>query len=267
MKLSDTQLLILSSASQRTDHAALLPANLKGSAAKKVVDRLLNEKLLQELRAKDDMPIWRRGDDQRPYSLRITKARLRAIEVQGVAEAPDNNAAADPNDVAAPDVSTQAKSGERPGSAKRSGAKKTAAVSARGDTRSAPDNRCLPASSMFRHRLAGTLQAADFSPSSGSIFERKSQNSIVFLGGDRRGTDARPEHRRGDCQCLKAGSWRRHRAGHVERRRIASRSDRRPVALAAEKPRRGQTDHASTSLRRFHRHTGLWFSLASQIFL
>ncbi len=38
MKLSDTQLLILSSASQRTDHAAVLPANLKGSAAKKVVD-------------------------------------------------------------------------------------------------------------------------------------------------------------------------------------------------------------------------------------
>ena len=49
MKLSDTQLLILSSASQRTDHAALLPTNLKGSAAKRVVDRLLKEKLLQKL--------------------------------------------------------------------------------------------------------------------------------------------------------------------------------------------------------------------------
>ena len=68
MKLSDTQRLILSSASKRTDHAALLPANLKGSAAKKVVERLLNEKLLQELRTKDDMPVWRRGDDNRPYS-------------------------------------------------------------------------------------------------------------------------------------------------------------------------------------------------------
>src|ERR1700674_5069739 len=105
MKLSDTQLLILSSASQRTDHAALLPANLKGRSATKVVDRLLNEKLLQELRAKDDMPVWRRGDDNRPYSLRITKTGLRAIEVQDVAEAPDNNAAAHPNEVAAADVS------------------------------------------------------------------------------------------------------------------------------------------------------------------
>src|ERR1700694_435269 len=108
MKLSDTQLLILSSASQRTDHAAVLPANLKGSAAKKVIDRLLNEKLLQELRAKNDLPVWRRGDDNRPYSLRITKAGLRAIEVEEVAEAPDNNAAADRNEVAAADVSRQA---------------------------------------------------------------------------------------------------------------------------------------------------------------
>src|SRR3984893_13798096 len=106
MKVSDTQLLILSSAPQRTDYAALLPANLKGSAAKKVVERLLNEKLLHELSAKDDMPVWRRGDDNRPYSLRITKAGLRAIEVQEVAEAPDKNAAADPDEIAAADVPT-----------------------------------------------------------------------------------------------------------------------------------------------------------------
>src|SRR5436305_13109399 len=102
MKLSDTQLLILSSASQRTDHSAVLPANLKGGAAKKVVDRLLNEKLLQELRAKDDMPVWRRGDDNRSYSLRITKAGLRAMEVEEeVAEEPDNSAAVAPSEIAA----------------------------------------------------------------------------------------------------------------------------------------------------------------------
>jgi hypothetical protein len=131
MKLSDTQLMILSSASQRTDHAAVLPANLKGSAASKVVSKLLNEKLLQELRAKDDMPVWRRGDDSRPYSLRITKAGLKAIEAEDVAEASDNIAAADPAEVAVPDMSAQAKSSERPSRAKRSGAKKTAAVSAK----------------------------------------------------------------------------------------------------------------------------------------
>jgi hypothetical protein len=131
MKLSDTQLMILSSASQRTDHAAVLPANLKGSAANKVVNKLLNEKLLQELRAKDDMPVWRRGDDNRPYSLRITKTGLKAIEAEDVAEASDNIAAADPDEVAVPDMSTQAKSSERANRAKRTGAKKTAAVSPR----------------------------------------------------------------------------------------------------------------------------------------
>jgi len=145
MKLSDTQRLILSSASQRTDHAAVLPANLKGSAAKKVISKLLNEKLLQELRAKDDMPIWRRGDDNRPYSLRITKAGLKAIEVEDVAEASDNIAAADPAEVAVPDMSTQAKSSERPSRAKRSGAKKTAAVSPRAvkasSDRTKPDSK------------------------------------------------------------------------------------------------------------------------------
>jgi hypothetical protein len=138
MKLSDTQLLILSSASQRADRAALLPPNLKGGAAKKVVDQLLKENLLQELHAKDDMPVWRRGDDNRPYSLQITKAGLRAIEVDEVAEAPDNNAAADPNDVAAAAVSRQAKSSERRSLAKRSGTKKTAAVSARA-SKASPD--------------------------------------------------------------------------------------------------------------------------------
>ena len=138
MKLSDTQLLILSSASQRTDHAAVLPANLKGSAAKKVVDRLLKEKLLQELHAKDDMPVWRRGDDNRLYSLRITNAGLRAIEVDEVAEAPGNNAATDSNEVAAAAVSRQAKSSERRSRAKRSGTKKTAAVSARA-SKASPD--------------------------------------------------------------------------------------------------------------------------------
>jgi Protein of unknown function (DUF3489) len=163
MQLSDTQLLILSSASQRSDHAAVLPANLKGSAAKKVIDRLLDEKLLQELRAKDDMPVWRRGDDNRPYSLQITKAGLRAIEVEDVAEAPDNNAATDSNEVAATAVSRQAKSSERPGRAKRSGARKTAAVSAKAtkasSDRAKPDSKQDKIVTLLQRPKGATLEA------------------------------------------------------------------------------------------------------------
>src|SRR5712672_2437689 len=110
MKLSNTQLMILSSASQRTDHAAVLPANLKGSAANKVVNKLLNQKLLQELRAKDDMPIWRRGNDSRPYTLRITKAGLKAIEVEDVADALDNRATAASDEVATANTPAETKS-------------------------------------------------------------------------------------------------------------------------------------------------------------
>src|SRR3981081_4595495 len=38
-----TQLIILSAASQREDHGVELPANLKGEAARKVVDKLIRE--------------------------------------------------------------------------------------------------------------------------------------------------------------------------------------------------------------------------------
>ncbi len=131
MAISDTQLLILSAASQRTDHAATLPANLKGSAAKKVIDRLLKQKMLQELRAKDDMPIWRRGNDSRSYTLRITKAGLKAIEVEDVADAPDNRATAGRDEVATANTPAETKSSERPGRAKRSSSKKAAAPTAK----------------------------------------------------------------------------------------------------------------------------------------
>ena len=140
MTLSDTQLLILSAASQRPDHAATLPANLKGSAAKKVIDRLLKQKLLQELHAKDDMPVWRRGHDNRPYTLRITKAGFKAIEVEDVADAPDNKATAGPDRVAAAKTTAETKSSERPGRAKRSNAKKAAAPSAKA-TKASPGRR------------------------------------------------------------------------------------------------------------------------------
>ena len=140
MTLSDTQLLILSAASQRTDQAATLPANLKGGAAKKVIDRLLKQKLLQELHARDDMPVWRRGDDNRPYTLRITKDGLKAIEVEDFADARANKATAGPNEIAAAKTPAETKSTERPDRVKRLSAKKAAALSAKA-TKASPSRR------------------------------------------------------------------------------------------------------------------------------
>jgi len=79
LKLTDTQLIILSSASRREDGLVVIPANLKETAAK-FVKPLLKGKLLTEIAAKPDMPIWRRGEDG-AHSLQITKAGLAAIGI------------------------------------------------------------------------------------------------------------------------------------------------------------------------------------------
>jgi hypothetical protein len=48
MKLTDTQLVLLSAASQREDRAVEFAANLKGAASYKVVRKLLGEGLIEE---------------------------------------------------------------------------------------------------------------------------------------------------------------------------------------------------------------------------
>ncbi len=72
MKLTDTQLLLLSAASRRDDRALEPPPNLTGGATVKVVAKLLTEGLVEEIRARGSLPVWRRDDDG-PRTLRITK--------------------------------------------------------------------------------------------------------------------------------------------------------------------------------------------------
>ena len=50
-RLTDTQLIILSAASRRDDRGVELPANIKGEAARKAVDKLIRAGLLEEVRA------------------------------------------------------------------------------------------------------------------------------------------------------------------------------------------------------------------------
>ena len=81
MKLTDTQLVMLSAASQREDCAVELAPNLKGGAAHKVVGKLLTEGLIEEIQARGALPVWRRDEDNGPLGLRITKRGLAAIQV------------------------------------------------------------------------------------------------------------------------------------------------------------------------------------------
>ena len=80
--LTDTQLIILSAASQRDDRGVELPSNIKGEAARKVVDKLIRAGLLEEVRAAGSLPVWRRDDESGPMALRITKNGLEAIDVE-----------------------------------------------------------------------------------------------------------------------------------------------------------------------------------------
>jgi hypothetical protein len=65
------------------DRGVELPANIKGEAARKVVDKLIRADLLEEVRAAGSLPVWRRDDESGPMALRITKNGLDAIDVQG----------------------------------------------------------------------------------------------------------------------------------------------------------------------------------------
>jgi hypothetical protein len=105
-RLTDTQLIILSAASQRDDRGVELPANLKGEAARKVVAKLIRAGLLEEVRAGGALPVWRRDNDSRAMALRITKHGLEAIDVEDEATAAPKDTSARP--APAPKVETPA---------------------------------------------------------------------------------------------------------------------------------------------------------------
>jgi hypothetical protein len=77
MKLTDTQLVLLSAASQRQDGA--VETKLKGGAADKVIGKLLSQHLVEEIPAQGGLPVWRRDDDKGAFALRITAQGLAAI--------------------------------------------------------------------------------------------------------------------------------------------------------------------------------------------
>ena len=84
-KLTDTQRVILSAASQRTDRLALpLPKSLKGGAAHKVVNALVDKGLLTEVKANHKLgdPVWRESGEGHGLMLIITDAGLTAIGIE-----------------------------------------------------------------------------------------------------------------------------------------------------------------------------------------
>jgi len=80
MKLSDTQLILLSKAAKRDDHAVELTSDIEAIAAEKVVSKLAGAGLIEEIESHGALPVWRRVEDT-AFTLRITDAGLKAVGV------------------------------------------------------------------------------------------------------------------------------------------------------------------------------------------
>ena len=80
--LTETQWMVLSAASQRDDHCAMLPPRLRGGAAQKVVKKLIDLGLFEAVRARGDLPVWRGEDEGCPMVLRLTSRGLERIEAE-----------------------------------------------------------------------------------------------------------------------------------------------------------------------------------------
>ena len=88
-KLTDTQLVILSTAAQRQDSAVLpLPKSLKikGGGATKTLEGLREKGLLNEKPAARNAAAWREGEDGRRMMLVITDAGLQALDGEPAGE-------------------------------------------------------------------------------------------------------------------------------------------------------------------------------------
>lgn len=110
-KISDTQALILSAATQREDRIALpLPESLRGGAAAKVVGAMLAKGFLEEVEAdmRKDEPVWRQTGDGHGVTLVATDAGLAAIGIEPEdAKAAPTGAKDAPTEQSAPDTPTE----------------------------------------------------------------------------------------------------------------------------------------------------------------
>ena len=88
IKLTDTQLVLLSAAAQRKDLCLVAPPTLKGATAQKVASKLISAGFVKEVKAKASDPIWRR-DEGTSYALKLTAAGAKAIAVDDAAEPED----------------------------------------------------------------------------------------------------------------------------------------------------------------------------------
>ena len=94
MKLTDTQRIILTAASQRPSRCVLpLPDRIKGGAAQKLVGALIARGLVREVEAGPDAPSWRAGANGPVTTLVATDAAFAALGIEAGSTPTGGNAA------------------------------------------------------------------------------------------------------------------------------------------------------------------------------
>jgi hypothetical protein len=105
IKLTDTQLVLMSAAVQREDRCLMASPTLKGGSAHKVANKLISAGFVEEVKATSSDPIWRRDEGSgASYALKLTAAGAEAIAVDEAAESEGEKrgALASPDQAAGP---------------------------------------------------------------------------------------------------------------------------------------------------------------------
>ena len=86
-QLSDSQLVVLTAACQRSDRCVFpVTARLKGNAAGNVLKSLLKKDLIKEVRAKRDDTVWRHDEERGRMTLVATNAAFAALGINAGVE-------------------------------------------------------------------------------------------------------------------------------------------------------------------------------------
>lgn len=86
--LTEAQRAVLTAATGRPEGAVILPARLKGRPAQILAEALLAKGFVREVRAKGELPVWRKDDTTgKSFTLVLTKAG-RAAVADSVVEQP-----------------------------------------------------------------------------------------------------------------------------------------------------------------------------------
>ena len=106
VKLTDAQLVMMSSAAQREDRCLAAPETMKGAVVSKAGAKLVKLGFAREIHAKSGSPLWRRDETGRSFALKLTAAGLKAMAVD---ERPQ--VAIEPGEASQPQLLPEAKNG------------------------------------------------------------------------------------------------------------------------------------------------------------